>query len=363
MVTLQASVLQEFISEIFVKSGCSAEEGRRIAKYLVAANLTGHDSHGVVRVPRYVQMKSEGRVVADQKIAVLIDTPALAVVDGCYGFGQTVAPQAVELGIEKCRQHGLAAVALRNAGHVGRVGDWAAMAAEAGLVSIHFVNAAGSVLVAPFGGVDRRFSTAPFCVGIPRSDAEPVILDFATSVVAEGKVLVASRGGKKLPSDALVGPDGSVSGDPHLLYGDYEPGGPRDYGTGEGAIRAFGEHKGSGLALIRELLGGALSGNGATREGRPFANGMLSFYVDPKRMDPEAAFSAEVARYVAAVKSSRPVQRGGEVLSPGEPEQRTRTERLAGGVPLTDDIWASIVATARQVGIEERRIQAVAQSD
>ena len=363
MVTLQASVLQEFISEIFVKSGCSAEEGRRIAKYLVAANLTGHDSHGVVRVPRYVQMKSEGRVVADQKIAVLIDTPALAVVDGCYGFGQTVAPQAVELGIEKCRQHGLAAVALRNAGHVGRVGDWAAMAAEAGLVSIHFVNAAGSVLVAPFGGVDRRFSTAPFCVGIPRSDAEPVILDFATSVVAEGKVLVASRGGKKLPSDALVGPDGSVSGDPHLLYGDYEPGGPRDYGTGEGAIRAFGEHKGSGLALICELLGGALSGNGATREGRPFANGMLSFYVDPKRMEPEAAFSAEVARYVAAVKSSRPVQRGGEVLSPGEPEQRTRTERLAGGVPLTDDIWASIVATARQVGIEERRIQAVAQSD
>jgi len=363
MVTLQASVLQEFISEIFVKSGCSAEEGRRIAKYLVAANLTGHDSHGVVRVPRYVQMKAEGRVVADQKIAVLIDTPVLAVVDGCYGFGQTVAPQAVELGIEKCRQHGLAAVALRNAGHVGRVGDWAAMAAEAGLVSIHFVNAAGSVLVAPFGGVDRRFSTAPFCVGIPRSDAEPVILDFATSVVAEGKVLVASRGGKKLPPDALVGPDGSVSGDPHLLYGDYEPGGPRDYSTGEGAIRAFGEHKGSGLALICELLGGALSGNGATREGRPFANGMLSFYVDPKRMDPEAAFSAEVARYVAAVKSSRPVQRGGEVLSPGEPEQRTRTERLAGGVPLTDDIWASIVATARQVDIEERRIQAVAQSD
>ena len=364
MVTLQASALQDFIGEIFVKSGCSAEEARRIAKYLVAANLTGHDSHGVVRVPRYVQMQSEGRVVVDRKIAILIDTPILAVVDGGYGFGQTVAPQAVELGIEKCRQHGLAAVALRNAGHVGRVGDWAAMAAQAGLVSVHFVNAAGSVLVAPFGGVDRRFSTAPFCVGIPRADAEPVILDFATSVVAEGKVLVASRGGKKLPADALVGPDGSVSGDPHVLYGDYQPGGgPRDYGKGEGAIRAFGEHKGSGLALICELLGGALSGNGATQEGRPFANGMLSFYLDPKRMDPEAAFSGEVARYIAAVKSSRSVQRGGEVLAPGEPEQRMRAERLASGVPLTDDIWASIVATARQVGIEERRIQAVAQSD
>jgi uncharacterized oxidoreductase len=364
MVTLQANALQDFVRDIFVGSGCSAEEGRRIAKYLVGANLTGHDSHGVVRVPRYVQMKSEGHVVADQKIAILIDTPGLAVVDGCHGFGQTVAPQAVELGIEKCRQHGLAAIALRNAGHIGRVGDWAEMAAQAALVSIHFVNAAGSVLVAPFGGVERRFSTAPFCVGVPRVDAEPVILDFATSVVAEGKVLVASRGGKKLPADALVGPEGAVSADPHLLYGDYEPGGgARDYSKGEGAIRAFGDHKGSGLALICELLGGALSGTGATQEGRPFANGMLSFYVDPKRLDPEAAFSGEVARYVAAVKSSRPVRPAGEVLTPGEPEQRMRAERLASGVPLTDDIWASIVATARQVGIDERRIQAAAQSD
>src|SRR5262249_28598216 len=168
MVTVPANALQDFIAEIFAKAGCSAEEGRRIAKYLVAANLTGHDSHGVVRVLRYVQMKFDGRVVADQKIATLIDTPVMAVVDGCFGFGQTVAPQAVELGIEKCRQHGLAVVALRNAGHIGRVGDWAALAAEAALISVHFVNAAGSVLVAPFGGVDRRFSTAPFCVGIPR---------------------------------------------------------------------------------------------------------------------------------------------------------------------------------------------------
>src|SRR5205085_4445344 len=135
-----------------------------------------------------------------------------------------------------------------------------------------------------------------------------------------------------------VGPDGSVSGDPHLLYGDYESGGgPRDYGQGAGAIRAFGEHKGSGLALICELLGGALSGTGATSEGRPFANGMLSFYIDPKRMDPDAAFPGEVARYVAAVKSSRAVQRGGEILTPGERDERGGAVRRAGGVPRTDE--------------------------
>src|SRR6266516_3944271 len=184
----------------------------------------------------------------------------------------------------------------------------------------------------------------------------------ARLVIAIQQMRIAALG--TIATYALVGSDGSESGDPHLLYGDYEPGGgSRDYSKGKGAIRAFGEHKGSGLALICELLGGALSGTGATQEGRPFANGMLSFYIDPERVDPEAAFAGEVARYIAAVKSLRPVPRGGEVLTPGEPEQRMRAERLASGVPLTDDIWASIVATARQVGIEERRIQSMAQAD
>jgi uncharacterized oxidoreductase len=268
--------------------------------------------------------------------------------------------QAVEIGIAKCRAMGLAAVALRNAGHIGRVGDWAEMATDAGLVSVHFVNAAGSLLVAPFGGVERIFSTAPYCVGIPRPDGAPLILDFATSVVAEGKVLVASRGGKKLPADALVGPDGKESGDPHMLYGAYEPGGDRDYRAGPGAIRAFGDHKGSGLAFICELLGGALT---ATREGRRFANGMLSFYIDPKRIDAEGLFDGEVGRYMAFVKNSKPIEPGSEILLPGEPERRSKAERLANGVPLTDETWASIVDTARSVGVDERRIQAATRPD
>src|SRR5204863_85753 len=134
-----------------------------------------HDSHGVVRVPRYATQKKAGTVVADVTVDVLVDTPVIAVVDGKYGFGQTVTPQAVRIGIDKCRKNGLSAVTLRNAGHVGRVGDWAEMAAEAGLVSIHFVNASGSVLVAPYGGVQRRFSTAPYCVGVPRPGQDPLV--------------------------------------------------------------------------------------------------------------------------------------------------------------------------------------------
>jgi uncharacterized oxidoreductase len=310
---IEHGVLQDFVRDIFVGAGCSAKEGERISESLVSANLVGHDSHGVVRVPRYV---------------------------------------AVEIGIAKCKAMGLSAVALRNAGHIGRVGDYAQMAAAEGLVSVHFVNVPGSVLVAPFGGVDRRISTAPFCVGVPRPDGETIILDFATSVVAEGKVLVASQGGKKLPDNAMVGPDGTINGDPHLLYGEYEPNGPRDYRAGKGAIRAFGDHKGSGLAIMCELLGGSLTGSGATELREVVTNGMLSFYIDPKRLDASDFFSQDVTRYIEYLKSSKPVQAGGEILIPGEPESRSRAQRMREGIPLPDDTWTAIVETARQVGVE-----------
>jgi uncharacterized oxidoreductase len=184
-----------------------------------------------------------------------------------------------------------------------------------------------------------------------------VVLDFATSIVAEGKVLVAARGGKKLPDGALIEADGSLSEDPATLYGPHEKDGPINHANGTGAIRAFGEHKGSGLALICELLGGALSGNGATGPNRPFANGMFSIYVDPQRIDPAHVFDAEVTRYVDFFKSAKTIVGVDEILIPGDPELRTRAERTQNGVPLPDDTWAAIVATAREVGVDERAIQ------
>src|SRR4029077_16942748 len=159
MVTIQVPNLINFVAEVFSHSESSTEEARRIATYLTTANLTGHDSHGVIRVPVYVRWKKMGSVVPNQTAEVVVDTPSLAVVDGKFGYGQTVTPQAVRIGIDKCKKAGLAAVALRNAGHIGRVGDWAEMAAAEGLVSVHFVNAAGSLLVAPYGGVEKRLST------------------------------------------------------------------------------------------------------------------------------------------------------------------------------------------------------------
>jgi uncharacterized oxidoreductase len=347
---IPAGALKDFCAEIFTCVGCQPEEADRVAASLVDANLTGHDSHGVIRAPRYVDGVRAGEVIPNQSIERIVDTAVIGVLDGRFGFGQTMAPIAVDIGVEKAKGAGLSAISLRNSGHVGRVGEWAERAAAAGLISIHFVNAAGSILVAPFGGLDRRLSTAPFCAGIPRHGAPPIVLDFATSLVAEGKVNVASRGGKPLPPNALIGPDGALSGDPALLYGPLTADGPRDYRHGSGAIRAFGEHKGSGLALICELLGGSLTGNGATGPGRRFSNGMFSLYLDPGQIDPSHVFDSDMARYLDWLGQAKAIP-GETVMTPGEPERAARAKRAKSGVPLSDETWASIVKAARSVGV------------
>ena len=356
---IQAAVLEDFVARIFRAAGCSAAEAGRVAHYLLAANLTGHDSHGVVRVPRYVEALATGAVFADREVETVLENDAMAVLDGRMGLGQTVTPQAVERGVAKALRAGAAVIALRNAGHIGRVGDWTELAASRGVISIHFVNGYSSLLVAPFGGAERRFSTAPFCVGVPRAGQDPVVLDFATSLVAEGKVLVASNGGKPIPDDALIGPDGAMSGDPRLLYGEIADTDRRDARRGPGAIRAFGGHKGSGLALICELLGGLLTGNGAAGPATPeapgqprrFRNGMLSIYLAPSHFGSAAEFDAAATSYVEFVRSARPAVPGGAVMTPGEPEARTRAARLAAGVPMPRVAWAAILAAAARLGV------------
>ena len=347
---IPAEPLTDFCSEVFARVGCQSEEANRVSASLVDSNLTGHDSHGVIRVPRYVDWVRSGDLIPNQSIERVVDTPVIGVVDGHFGFGQIMAPMAVDIGVEKAKATGLSAISLRNSGHIGRVGEWAERAAAAGLISIHFVNAAGSILVAPFGGLERRLSTAPFCVGVPRDGAPPVVLDFATSLVAEGKVNVASYGGKPLPREALVGPDGVLSGDPALIYGPLTSDGPRDHRRGEGAMRAFGEHKGSGLALLCELLGGSLTGNGATKPDRKFSNGMFSLYLDPKRIDPSHVFDADMSRYLDWFQQGKAIP-GEAIMTPGEPERLSRAKRGKSGVPLPDETWAAIVATARSVGV------------
>lgn len=354
-VRIPAPELEALVRSIFIAADCDEGEASRIAAHLLGANLAGHDSHGVVRVPRYVEWCEAGYVLRGQTAEVVTDGGSFAVLDGKFGFGQTVAPQAVALGIERASKNGICITALRNAGHIGRVGDYSETAIRAGLISIHFVNVAGSVLVAPFGGVERRFSTAPFSVGVPLP-GRPLVLDFATSLVAEGKVLVASNGGKTLPANALIEPDGRLSGDPHTLYGPYDPVGPRDASKGAGAIRAFGDHKGSGLAFMCEMLGGALTAGGTSgpidKRAR-IANGMLSIFISPRHFGTQAEFERMGLAYAEWVAGCEPAEAGVPVKLPGEPEAATRADRLAHGVPLPEAAWANIQATARRLGVTQ----------
>ena len=354
-VTIPVTVLEGFIAEIFVRAGCERDEGARVSHHLLSANLTGHDSHGVIRTPRYIQWLQEGKVSAGQKLTIIHETPTHAIVDGNFGFGQTIGPLAVDYGIAKARQHGLSVVGLRNTGHIGRIGDWGERAANAGLVSLHFVNVWQGELVAPFGGVDRRFSTNPICIGVPTREG-PIILDFATSMVAEGKVLVASNGGKPVPDGALVEPDGTLTSSPTALYGPIAGTMERNSANGVGALRTFGEHKGSGLAFMCEILAGCLTGGGTSgpipggKRGQ-IANGMFSIYLSPGSFG-TAGFEEAAREYAHYVKASRPSTEGGEVLIPGEPENRTRAERLAKGIPVQTETWSAICATARKLGVE-----------
>jgi uncharacterized oxidoreductase len=354
--TVAVDTLRGFLADIFAAAGCERAEADRIAHYLIAANLAGHDSHGAVRTPAYVQWLHEGRVKAGQTITIVHETPIQATVDGHFGFGQTVVPQAVDLGVAKAKANGMSIIALRRSGHAGRIGDWAERAAAAGLISIHFVNVPGGLMVAPFGGVDRRFSTNPFTIGVPAEEGRPTLLmDFATSLVAEGKIQIASRGGKPVPEGSMIHPNGQLTNDPSTLYGPLIPGGPRDGSKGDGAMVTFGLHKGSGIAFMCEILAGVLGGAATSGPVPPgsmlLSNSLLSIYIDPVQFG-AADFTERVREFVAYVKSSRPSTPGGEVLVPGEQEDRTRAERLANGIPLQADTWAAIVNTAKSHGVE-----------
>ena len=362
-VHVDASAMERLVGAIFERGGCDAGEARRIAWRLTGANLRGHDSHGVLRTRRYLEWMEDGKVFPGRRIKVERETEALAVVDGDYGFGQTVGEQTVDLGVEKARRHGVAVTALKNAGHLGRIGDWAERAAESNCASIHMVNVRGSLIVAPYAAIERRGSTSPFCAGVPRPGEPPIIHDFATSVVAEGKAMVALHGGKPLPGDALVDADGSYTSDPRPLYGETPPGRTPNPHDGPGALAPFGLHKGSGLNFFMEMFGGALTGSGTAAalgdtEKRRFCNGMFSIYMQVDAFHADDWFAREVSAYVEYWKAARPVRAGEEVLVPGEKERMTMAERRANGLPLSEGAWEDILEAARKVGMSDGEVEA-----
>jgi hydroxycarboxylate dehydrogenase B len=275
---------------------------------------------------------------------VLKDTGPLLVVDGGFGYGQVIAREAMKLAAERARRAGLCAVAIRNAGHLGRIGAWPEQLAKAGLASIHFVNTSGfGILVAPYGGSDRRLSANPIAAGAPRSGRAPLVLDIATSTIAEGKIQVARHRGEKLKPGLVVDGGGRPTIDPAAFYADPP-----------GAILPLGGHKGSGLSFFCEILAGSLTGGRSSHPGNPTAarlvNNMLSLAFDPAAF-PDNGFDGDVMRLAAWTTASPPLEPGGEVLLPGELEERTADERRRAGVPLDAQTVRQLVETATGLAV------------
>jgi len=342
MPLVPAARLEQVTRDVFAGHGVPAGDAAWVATLLVRANLRGHDSHGVIRVPHYVRALRAGEVNPTPEITVERETPTTAAVDGDLGFGQVVARRGVAVAIDKARAQGLAAVTLRRTNHVGRLADWAETAAREGLVGMLWVNAPMALNVAPWGGAARRLGTNPHAIAIPGPDGTVAMsLDFATSVVAEGKLKVKFNRGEAAPPGVMLNAAGEPSTDPREFYADPP-----------GALLTAGEHKGYGLALAVEILGGILSGTGAARPQRgPVQNGTLILCLDPGRFLPPGDFHAQVRELFAFVRSAPLAAGAKEILVPGEPEARTERERLAHGVPLDDETWRQLAACAAQVDV------------
>jgi hydroxycarboxylate dehydrogenase B len=346
MPLIAADRLSGIAHRVFAAAGSAEAEAAIVAGHLVEANLKGHDSHGVGMIPSYLRNLANGKAATNQPGRVTSDNGSMIVYDGERGWGQIVARNATLLGIERARRDGVAVVALKNAHHIGRVGTYGEMCAEAGFVSMHFVNITDQrPAVAPWRGRGGRFGTNPLCIAIPGPEpARPIIADMATSRIAMGKVRVARNKGQEIAADTLLDDAGEATTDPHVMYRR-----PR------GALLTFGEHKGYALAFICEMLAGAVTGSGTMRPERQDAesvtNGMLMIVIDPARLVDRAWLIDEIAAMTAYITASPPRHAGEPVLIPGDPERLSRAARLRDGVPIDDETWREIAAAARTVNV------------
>ena len=335
-------------TEIFIAAGTPPENARIVAELVAEANSTGHDSHGVIRIPQYLSNIEAGEIIADAAIEIVRENPITAVIDGHRGFGQVTMSQAVDVALEKAGQHGLSAVSVRGANHIGRLGSYVDHIAKQGMIGLLFVNAIGipSFRMAPWGGTEPRLATDPLAIGIPTSSGEPIVMDMTSTVVAEGKVRLKRNRGEETPDGWLLDAEGNPTNDPNVLYG--EP---------PGSILPLGGttagHKGYGLNVAIELLAGILSGTGCIdKTGEPLSNGVLLLVIDIEQFLPLDDYLKEADTFIAHVKSSPPAAGVEEIFLPGEIELRVKQQRAKDGIFVEDETWQQVVEWGQTLGID-----------
>lgn len=338
---------------VFSAAGAAPAEAEQMAGSLVAASLAGCDSHGVMRIPEYVELIRQGVIRPGAEMEVVHETASLAVIDGHWGFGQVTAAAAMRLAMEKARATGLGGVAVRGCNHLGRAGEFALMAAAEGMMGMVMVNSpqTGALGMAPFGGREGRLAPNVLCFAMPRRGNQPFLLDMTCSVIPEGKLRLLRNRGEPLPPDAAVDGRGQPTTDPAAVYG-----------PPLGALLPLGGkagHKGFGLALVCDILAGALGGSGTSQSRSDHAgNGAFMLALDVSQMGGEEAFAQELEGLAARVKNCPTLPGFEEILFPGELEARTEEKRRKEGIPIDVETWRQIAEAAQCLGQGEAVAQA-----
>jgi uncharacterized oxidoreductase len=342
MPTFHAEPLKQIASQIFAAAGATPDEARIVSDALVEANLAGHDSHGILRIPEYVRWVEQKLVTIGAHIRIVQEADSFAMVDGGWGFGQVVGREAMEVAIRKAEQAGVGTVAASHCCHIGRVGDYAMMAAARGMVAVMFVNThGGGKLVAPWGGKSRRLSANPISIAIPRKTGTPIVVDISTSAIAEGKVRGMLNRKVPVPPGSIMDADGNPTTDASKFYG-----------SPAGALFPFGGHKGFALGLVTDILAGGISGGGCSREdANRVGNTFLVFVLDIDRLRGNEPFYADVEQLLAYVKSSDLAPGSTEILIPGEPEAFEKERRQRNGIPVDEVTWRQIAEVGNKYGV------------
>lgn len=352
---IEHTSLTQVASTILEAAGAPKLNADAVAFHLVEANLKGHDSHGVGMIPAYVRGMLDKQINPSGGVTVVKDSGAVVSIDAGTGLGRVVGFEAMDLGIERAKRFGIGCVALGNAAHLGRIGAFAERCADNGLVSMHYVNVVGhDPMAVAFGGRERRFITNPYCCAVPRPDGQHVVLDMATTTIAAGKVRVAQMKGFPVPTQSLVDENGLETTDPGVIFGK----------NPTGAMQPFGGHKGYGLMVICELLGGALGGLFTMQPEHPrrgaTLNNMLSIIIDPEAVGDLAAFDDEVGAMMRYIYASTPAAGVDQVRLPGDPEKESTIIRMDRGIEIDPNSWESVLKAAVHAGLDRETIAAMA---
>lgn len=349
MPTIMAPALREIASNLLRAGGASPAEAIRVGASLVDANLRGYDSHGVMRIPYYVQAIKDGEVAPGAELTIIKESPTHLVADANWGFGQIQADRLLHRLVEKAKSGGVGVGTMIHSGHIGRLGEYNEAMAARGLISMIMVNSHGAaVRVAPPGGTAPRLSTNPLAIGVPNGD-QPLVLDFSTSATAEGKVRVKKIAGEKCPEGWLLDCTGQPTTDPNVLYNN-----PCGSILPMGGAQAY---KGFGLGLMIEILCGALSGGVCARE-QPYpkkGNCVFMLLLNPEQFGGTEHFKSEVNQLVEYIRSCPRIPGVERIVLPGDPERCLSEDRLAKGITLDQENWNALVKMAETLGVAVER--------